>query len=89
MIITTDRTNRALSILAHAGFKAVSDEAVLVQLLDQPGALANLASELKDAGLNISTFHIIERREDYATAAITTDDQEKAKTALANRYTVI
>ena len=51
--------------------------------------LANLASELKDAGLNIKIFHIIERREDYATAAITTDDQESAKTALANRYTVI
>ena len=89
VIITTDRTDHALAILNEAGFKAVSDEAVLVQLLDQPGALANLASELTGAGLNIRTFHIIERREDYATAAITTDDQERAKTALANRYTVI
>ncbi len=89
VIITTDRTDHALAILNEAGFKAVSDEAVLVQLLDQPGALANLAGELTGAGLNIRTFHIIERREDYATAAITTDDQERAKTALANRYTVI
>ena len=89
VIITTDRTDHALAILNEAGFKAVSDEAVLVQLLDQPGALANLAGELKDAGLNIRTFHIIERREEYATAAITTDDQERAKTALTNRYTVI
>ena len=67
----------------------MSDEAVLVQLPDQPGALADLAGAIKDSGLNISTFHIIERREDYATTAITTDDQERAKTALANRYTVI
>ena len=89
VIITTDRTDHALAILNEAGFKAVSDEAILVQLPDQPGALADLAGAIKDAGLNISTFHIIERREDYATAAITTDDQEKAKTALANRYTVI
>ena len=89
VIITTDRTDHALAILNEAGFKAVSDEAVLVQLLDQPGALANLAGELTGAGLNIRTFHIIERREDYATAAITTDDQERAKTALASRYTVI
>ena len=89
VIITTDRTDHALAVLNEAGFKAVSDEAVLVQLLDQPGALANLASELTGAGLNIRTFHIIERREDYATAAITTDDQERAKTALASRYTVI
>ena len=89
VIITTDRTDHALAILNEAGFKAVSDEAVLVQLPDQPGALANLASELTSAGLNIRTFHIIERREDYATAAITTDDQERAKTALANHYTVI
>ena len=89
VIITTDRTDHALAILNEAGFKAVSDEAILVQLPDQPGALADLAGAIKDVGLNISTFHIIERREDYATAAITTDDQEKAKTALANRYTVI
>ena len=89
VIITTDRTDHALAILNEAGFKAVSDEAVLVQLLDQPGALANLASELTGAGLNIRTFHIIERRENYATAAITTDDQERAKMALASRYTVI
>ena len=89
VIITTDRTDHALAILNQAGFKAVADEAVLVQLADQAGALANLAGELKDAGLSIRTFHIIERRDDYATAAITTDDQEKAKTALANRYTVI
>ena len=34
-------------------------------------------------------FFIIERRGDYATAAITTDDQQRAKTALASRYTVI
>ncbi len=89
VIITTDRTDHALAILNQAGFKAVSDEAVLVQLPDQPGTLANLAGELKDAGLNIRTFHIIERRGDYATAAVTTDDQERAKTALAYRYTVL
>ena len=89
VIITTDRTDHALSILNEAGFKAVSDEAVLVQLPDRPGALASLAGELKDAGLNIRTFHIIDRREGYATAAVTTDDQTRAKTALAGRHTVI
>ena len=70
-------------------FKAVSNEAVLVQLPDQPGALADLASVIKDANINIRTFHIIERRENYATAAITTDDQASTKAALASRYTVI
>ena len=89
VIITTDRTDHALAILNEAGFKAVSDEAVLVQLPDRPGALASLAGELKDAGLNIRTFHIIDRREGYATAAVTTDDQTRAKTALAGRHTVI
>ena len=89
VIITTDQTDHAPSILNQAGFKAVSDEAVLVQLPDQPGTLADLASVIKDASVNIRTFHIIERRGDYATAAITTDDQERAKTALASRYTVI
>ena len=89
VIITTDQTDHALAILNQAGFKAVSDEAVLVQLPDQPGALADLASVIKDANINIRTFHIIERRENYATAAITTDDQASTKAALASRYTVI
>ena len=89
VIITTDQTDHALAILNQAGFKAVSDEALLVQLPDQPGALADLASVIKDASINIRTFHIIERRKDYVTAAITTDDQARAKTALASRYTVI
>ena len=89
VIITTHQTDHALAILNQAGFKAVSDEAVLVQLPDQPGALADLASVIKDANINIRTFHIIERRENYATAAITTDDQASTKAALASRYTVI
>ena len=89
VIITTDRTDHALSILNQAGFKAMSDEAVIVQLPDQPGTLADLAGVIKDARINIRNFHIIERREDYATAAITTDDQAGAKTALASRYTII
>ena len=87
--ITTDQTDHALAILSQAGFKAVSDEAVLVQMPDQPGALANLASELRAAGLNIRTFHIIERQHGYATAAVTTDDQAKAKKAVGSRHTVI
>ena len=84
VIITTDQTDHALAILNQAGFKAVSDEAMLVQLPDQPGALANLAGELKAAGLNIRTFHIIERQEGYVTAAVTTDNQERAKTAVTS-----
>ena len=89
MIITNDRTDHTLAILNQAAFKAVSDEAVPVQLPDQPGPLASLAGELMDAGLNIRTFHIIHRREGYATAAVTTDDQIRVKTAVAGRHTVI
>ena len=89
LIINTDQTDHALGILNQADFKAVSDEAVLVQLADRPGALAEVADELRSAGLNIRTFHIIERRGGYATAAVTTDDQEGARAALANRHTVI
>ena len=89
VVITTDQTDHALASLGRAGFRAVSDEAVLVQMPDRLGALAQVANELKDAGLNIRTFHIIERREGYATAAVTTDDQEKAKAALSGHHSVI
>ena len=79
VIITTDRTDHAHAILNQAGFKAVSDEAVLVQLPDQPGGLANLASELKDANLNSGLSTSSSAGRDYATAAITTDDPRKGQ----------
>ena len=50
VIMTVDNTDHALAVLNQAGYKAVSDDAVVVRLRDEPGALARVADGLKTVG---------------------------------------
>ena len=77
--LTTDDNDGALLALTTAGFKTVSDDSLLVRLRDEPGALAKVAERLKLAGINIQSLQIVDRREDYTTVAIVTDDRAAAE----------
>ena len=77
--ITTDDTDRALHALSEAGFKAATDDSLIFRLPDEPGALARVAERFKEAGLNIQSFHILDRRSGYATVALTTRDRAQAE----------
>ena len=77
--LTTDDYDGALFALTSAGFKTVSDESLLVRLHDEPGALAKVAERLKQAGINIQSLQIVDRREGYTTVAIVTDDRARAE----------
>ena len=50
IIMTVSDTDRALSVLSQAGYKAVSDDAVVVRLRDEPGALAGVADRTETGG---------------------------------------
>ena len=80
--LTTDDYDGALFALTSAGFKTVSDESLLVRLHDEPGALAKVAERLKQAGINIQSLQIVDRREGYTTVAIVTDDRVKAESLI-------
>ena len=77
--LTTDDYDGALLALTSAGFKTVSDESLLVRLQDEPGALAKVAERLKQAGINIQSLQIVDRREGHTTVAIVTNDRAKAE----------
>ena len=77
--LTTDDYDGALRALTDAGFKTVTDDSLLVSLRDEPGALAKVAEKLKQGGVNIQSLHIVNRRGDYTTVAILTDDRAKAE----------
>ena len=53
VVLTANDTDHALAVLNQAGYKAVSDDAVVVRLRDEPGALSGVADRLKQAGVNI------------------------------------
>ena len=77
--LTTDNYDGALRALTNAGFKTVTDDSLLVSLRDEPGALAKVAEKLRQGGVNIQSLHIVDRRGDYTTVAILTDDRAKAE----------
>lgn len=80
--LTADDYDGALLALTSAGFKTVSDESLLVRLHDEPGALAKVAERLKQAGINIQSLQIVDRREGYTTVAIVTDDRAMAESLM-------
>jgi hypothetical protein len=79
VIIKTDENDRALDVLTSGGFKAVIDDALVIRLRDEPGALARVAEKLKHAGVNIQSLHILDRYDGYATVALSADDRAKAE----------
>ena len=77
--LTTNDYDGALRALTEAGFKTVTDDSLLVNLRDEPGALAKVAEKLKQGGVNIQSLQIVDRRGDYTTVAILTDDRAKTE----------
>ena len=86
--LTTDDYDGALRALTDAGFKTVTDDSLLVSLRDEPGALAKVAEKLKQGGVNIQSLHIVDRRGDFTTVAILTDDRAKAE-GLLDRESIV
>ena len=79
LTLTTDAGDEALRVLMLAGWKAVSDDSLVLKLKDEPGALAKVAEKFKVAGVNIQSLHIVDRGEGYAIVALSADDREKAE----------
>ena len=82
IIITVDHYDHALYVLNQAGFKAVGDDALVIRLPDEPGALAGVADRLKQAGINIQSIHILNRQDGHAMIALKTDDRASAREAI-------
>ena len=77
IIISTDDTDRALVALADAGYSAVTDDAMLIRLKDEPGALARIAQRFSEAGINIRSVHILDRKDGIATIALSTSPEDR------------
>ena len=82
--LTVDRYEEALATLRRAGFRAVSAEALVVRVRDEPGALAKLAKRLGDSNINMRSLRLLRRGEDHSLVAIVCDDQDKARKLLAD-----
>ena len=79
IIISTDDTDRALLALAEAGYSAVTDDALIVRLKDEPGALAKIAQRFSEASINIRSIHILDRKDGFATIALSTSQEDRPR----------
>ena len=86
--LTTDNDDGALQALTTAGFKTITDEALVLRLPDEPGALAKVAERFKNAGVNIQSLHILDRRAGYTTVVLSVADRAQAET-LVDRDTIV
>lgn len=82
--LTTDHCDRALQVLRDAGFRAVTDDALVIRLKDEPGALARIAERFKLRAVNIRSIHIIRRDKGYSTVALTTAERKQAQELLGD-----
>lgn len=85
--LTVDRYDEALQRLRDAGFEAVTEDALLVRLRDEPGALAKVSKRFKEANIDLRSVRFIRRKGGYAFVALATDRTEEAK-ALVREYLV-
>jgi len=81
--LTVDRYDEALQSLRDAGFHAITEDALLVRLKDEPGTLAKVARKFKDANIDLRSVRFIRRHQGYAYVAIATDRTDEARALIA------
>jgi hypothetical protein len=82
--LTVDRYDEALRLLRAAGFRPITEDAVVIRVPDEPGALAKVAARFSDAGVNIRSLHIVRRREGNCLVSLVTSDNEAASRLVAD-----
>ena len=80
--LTTSDDDAALHALLEADLRAVTSDSIVFHLEDRPGALAGVAQLFSQHQVNVRTIHIVNRLAGYAIVAVTTDDDELARSLL-------
>ncbi len=78
VILTVDRYDEALVALRDAGVPAVSEDAIIIRIADEPGALARISQRFHSAEIRVRSVRIIRRRAGYGLVAIATERSERA-----------
>ena len=80
--LDVDRYNEALTLLRDADINAITEDAIVTEITDEPGALARVTKRLHDAHIIVHSVRILHRQNDKALVAIATEDNDKAQTLL-------
>jgi hypothetical protein len=79
LIITVDKYDQALhTIQGLSGMRAISEDAILLRLEDEPGALAKVARRFTTANIDIRSVRFMQRDDRHALVAVSTDRTQEA-----------
>tara|TARA_Y100001960_G_scaffold281350_1_gene314884 strand:- start:1325 stop:1720 length:396 start_codon:yes stop_codon:yes gene_type:complete len=81
--LSVDHYNPALHALRDAGWDAVTEDALLVRLKDEPGALAKVAQRLSDGGVRLRSLRIIQHTGPWRMVAVSAEPIEQARELVA------
>ncbi|MBI5724948.1 MAG: ACT domain-containing protein [Planctomycetes bacterium] len=76
--LTVDKYDPALLALHNAGFEAVTEDAIVVRIPDEPGGLARVAKRFKDANIDLRSIRILRRHKGFALVALAADRSKEA-----------
>ena len=82
VVLIVDKYDEALRALRDAGYRAITQDTLLIRLEDRPGALAKIAVRLKDAGLDLRSMHTVRRSGDATIVSLVADDNVRAAAVL-------
>jgi len=82
LTLSTSDDDAALHALLKSDLRAVTSDAIVFHLPDRPGALAGVAQLFGQHDLNVRTIHIMHRLAGQAIVAVTTSDDDLARTLL-------
>lgn len=76
--LAVDKYDEALAILKAASYKIISDDAIVVRLKDEPGALAQISLRFKKAKITLRSLRMIRRLDKHSLVAISTTQKKEA-----------
>ena len=80
--LTVDKYDEALHVLRDLGYRAITQDTLLIRLDDKPGALAKIALRLTDGGLDLRSMHIVRRTGAFSIVSLVASDNAAAAAVL-------
>lgn len=78
-------TDAATQMLTQADYQTVSQDALLVKLVDKPGALAELMKKCRDYAISIRSVRLVWRGQGSALVEIASDQHTQLQTLLSDQ----
>ncbi len=77
--IAVDHYDAAVRLLTERGWKVFAENTLVLEVPDEPGALARVARRFSEAGVNLRSVRFIERRRGKALVAVCTPEEQRAR----------